>query len=130
MDTVTHIVEGIELIMPVWVRDYAWPNIPLEQFKHCCGSGDGIGDLIVPEKILGMKVSHVCYIHDRMWDLAEASWTDFHASNSVFLHNLIETIVIKSNSPASRRLRLEQALNYYTAVDTVGARIFWKQKHG
>lgn len=129
MNTVQVTIEGIKLVMPTQLKD-TWPDILLKDFKSYCGAGSGIGDLIVPERIFGLKVSHVCYIHDTMFDLSEATWGDFHYSNSIFLHNLIETIMTKSSTPQSRRLRLEHALNYYTAVDTIGSHIFWKQKGG
>jgi hypothetical protein len=116
---------SIPLLKPLAVK---WPYQRVRNFDSYCGAGKGIGDKIVPESILGVKVSPACFVHDKMWELASASWADFHYSNSIFLHNLISLIELQSRSAMMKHLRLYRAVTYYNAVDSVGARIFKKQK--
>jgi hypothetical protein len=94
-----------------------------------CGAGEGVGDIIVPETIIFLPISAVCHIHDTCWDIAEASWKDFHQSNSIFLHNILAAIKYKSSSIILEHLRNYRAITYYNAVDTIGSKFFWKCKH-
>ncbi|MCK4500495.1 hypothetical protein KAU11_08350 [Candidatus Babeliales bacterium] len=110
-----------------------FPSFQLEYYKTIsrCGAGEGIGDTLVPETIWGLTVTLACYIHDYMWELADATWTDFHYSNSVFLSNII-TLVTELSHPTRvnvlKNIRLYRSVTYYSAVDTFGADIFWLSK--
>jgi len=120
-------IEGHNFIVPAEITGF-WPGMPLSELPHSCGAGHGIGDLIVPEKIFGIRVTPACSIHDLSWEYAEATWADFHQSNSMFFHNLLELVRVQSANVFMRKIRYGMAVNYYLAVDTVGARIFCKEK--
>jgi len=118
-------IEDHNFIVPAEITGF-WPGMPLADLRHSCGAGEGIGDLIVPEKIFGLRVTPSCSIHDLAWDYAEPTWADFHQSNSMFFHNLLELIRVQSANVFMRKLRYGMAVNYYLAVDSVGAGIFKK----
>lgn len=125
-------VDGVELriIAPV---DIEFPSFKMEYYDTItkCGAGEGIGDAIVPETILWLRVTLACYVHDHMWELSEATWKDFHHSNAVFLSNLITIILQMSDSSKVnilKNFRMYRAVTFFNAVDTIGADIFWKLK--
>ena len=121
---------AIKLIAPTAIE---FPSFELDYYKTIskCGAGEGLGDKIVPETILGLRVTLACYIHDFMWALSDATWADFHYSNSVFLSN-INTIILNlsfdSNINIVKNFRMYRAVTYFNAVDTVGADVFWPMK--
>jgi len=98
----------------------------LERARECtyCGAGEGIGDLVVPEHILGCRVTLACLIHDKSWDLAEANWADFHQSNGMFIRNMNAIINEYSANRYTAFLRRQVAAVYFDAVESVGARVF------
>ncbi len=102
-----------------------FPSPYMDEFKSYCGAGEGIGDLIVPEKLFGLKISPACFVHDNMWDNAEPTWKYFHFSNSIFLSNMIAIIETQSSSSILKHMRMYRAVTYFNAVDTIGNRIFW-----
>lgn len=106
-----------------------FPSCFIDGFRSYCGAGRGIGDLVVPEKMYGLKVSPACFVHDKMWEMSKATWEDFHLSNGVFLTNLISIIESQSKNVVLKHLRLYRAVSYFNAVDTIGAKIFWKEKN-
>jgi len=129
MNTIEHALindqgKAVLLLAPPGIE---WPAIHLEKFGTYCGPGHGIGDLLVPDTMWGLKVSAACYVHDFMWAVAEPSWADFHYSNSVFLHNLLR--IIDAHGGILKYLRSYRAVTYYAAVDSVAfAKIFWAMK--
>lgn len=134
MKTVPVMFDGSELIVPLMELNdgsavpLQFPYDTFEEFTSFCGAGSGIGDIIVPESIFGIKVSPVCYIHDIMWQMAEPSWRDFHHSNSVMLHNLLTVVHDKSANRFMEHLRNYRVVTFYNAVDTIGEPIFWASK--
>lgn len=112
------------------------PYESYETFDTFCGPGKGLGDLLVPDDIDDIIVSPPCYIHDTMFAIAAPTWGDFHYSNSVFLHNIIQTLTyfsINDSGSARKYHRFYRAITYYMFVDcSKGAKIFWdlKKKQG
>lgn len=107
--------------------DIVFPSENISDFKSACGAGEGVGDWIVPERVLGLSVSPACFVHDTMWDKAEPTWEYFHFSNSVFLSNILSLIETQSSSSVLEHMRMYRAVTYFNAVDTVGAHIFWSK---
>ena len=129
MRTKEIVVEGIFFVIPVEL--FAdWPDGPLDKFQPCCGAGHGLGERLVPESVFGVRITPACYIHDHCWALAEPSWADFHAANSIFLHNMLAIIQTRSSHKLARAIRNYRALTYYNAVDIAGQDIFWALKNG
>ena len=127
IDTSNFEIEGINLVMPDrLIMD--WPDMPLDALPDSCGAGSGIGNLIVPETIFRLRVTPACFIHDFCWQIADASWADFHQSNSIFLHNLLAIIQARSGM-IMRAIRNYRAVTYYNAVDLIGQNIFWDEKN-
>lgn len=129
MNTKQFILKGsrgqdVLLIAP---ENIVFPTYLIEHFPHCCGAGEGIGDLLVPESVFGVIISAACFIHDFMWDNMTPSWEYFHASNSIFRTNMSSIINTESGNCLSRKLRMIRIMEYYEAVDHVGAIIFWSQ---
>jgi hypothetical protein len=121
--------DGVNLVVPI-IDGYPlhMPYPSLDEFSSYCGPGSGLGDWLVPETLSGLRVSAACYIHDVMWDYAEPTWGEFHYSNSVFVRNLIEIVLVKTpDEDDVQAKRLSEALVYYMAVDK-GFKVFWKLK--
>jgi len=139
--------ENVSIVAPL---DIVFPSIRVVEFDTYCGAGDGIGDLVVPDRVFifppiglfvnehtpflkkifgeGIPISPACFVHDTMWVRAEPTWEAFHQSNSVFLHNLISLIETQSHNSYLRERRLYRAVTYYNAVDSLGQYIFWNLK--
>lgn len=115
---------NVPIIAP---KDIKFPTEYLSDFDTYCGAGEGIGDWAVPETLFFLKVSAACYVHDKMWEMADGSWADFHYSNSVFLSNLIAIISHESDSTVLKHMRMYRAVTYFNAVDSIGASIYASQ---
>jgi hypothetical protein len=128
--TVVTILTGVNELPVHLVAPFEFliPNERVENFDHYCGAGRGFGDIVIPDRMWGLNISPACAVHDEMWNIAPATWEAFHASNSIFLRNLIQLITIQSKSSILKRLRLYRAVTYYNAVDSFGKNIFWKLK--
>lgn len=129
METVIECFDKIPLIAPVVNGNVV--KVPYDKFDNMssyCGAGKGIGDFIIPEKVLGLSISVSCFYHDISWDFSEPTWEAFHASNSKFLSNTNSIIRVKSNNITLEHLRYYRAVTYHNAVNTLGAYFFWKLK--
>ena len=139
METRQIIYDGVRLTVPM-VNDEPlhMPHNGFDDFGAYCGPGSGWGNALVPEDIYGICVSPACFIHDAMFDMAQATWTDFHHSNSVFFHNILNIIdhfdpPVGDQKVEARHERYYRAVTFYTAVDSgFGPSIFWhlKKKQG
>lgn len=125
---ITHL-DGVPLIVPlVGGKPLEFPWDKWEKFPTYCGAGRGIGDLVVPDVIFGLKVSPVCFIHDVDFALGPPTWEGFHAANYRFLNNLNNAIRYRSQNIILQHLRMYRAVTYFNAVDTVGALAYWAVK--
>lgn len=118
-------LENVPLLVPIGLF---LPFTTIKGCPNCCGAGEGIGNILVPENTLGLRISPACFIHDYDFKFAEPTWEAFHAANSRFLHNLISIVQVTSESSVLRHLRLYRCVTYYNAVDTVGNKVFWAMK--
>lgn len=133
MKTTVTLFDTIPLVVPVFGESdlpLRFPYQTLESFGSYCGAGPGLGDKIVPEQIFGLKISPACYVHDVMYEVALPCWGEFHQANSVFLHNLLAIIEMRSANRLIASLRRYRAMTFYNAVDTLGAAAFWAVKDG
>jgi len=113
-------IDGVQLV----VRDGYEPSCDkLKDFPTSCGAGDGVGDKLIPDKILWLKVSAACEIHDDCFEHADATWADFHQCSNMFIRNLLSIITSKSMR-AVGFFRVLIASVYFFAVDTVGSKVF------
>ena len=94
-----------------------------------CGAGDGFGDYIVPDKLLGLSIKKACKIHDWMYaygvTLGEKEFSD-----RVFLNNMLR--LIRDNQSRLKSvnfLRRNFAKSYYLAVKWFGAPAYWDGKN-
>lgn len=118
-------IEGIVLIVPeIFQPDFATIN----SVPNCCGAGRGLGEIAIPETFYRLRISAACRIHDFCWEVADVTWEDFHQTNYMFLKNLLAIIRARSGNGMIRALRNYRATTYFTAVDEVGAKGFWKLK--
>lgn len=129
METKMIIFDGVPIVAPVVNGNIIeFPYNKFKNFTSYCGAGKGVGDFVVPETVLQLKVSLACYIHDRMWELANPTWLEFHASNSVFRSNIDSIIQFRSQNTVMEHLRYYRSVTYFNAVNTLGAYYFWKLK--
>lgn len=132
METVIVQFDNVPMIVPLVgekKEPLDFPYNDFDVFPSYCGAGQGLGDIIVPEKIFGLKISPACFVHDVMFEISEATWEDFHTSNSVFIHNLLAIVKHRSKNWILEHIRNYRVVTYYNAVDTIGAICFWDTKH-
>jgi hypothetical protein len=124
VNTILERFDGVSLIRPL--GDFRWPHPTFAGFPECCGAGQGAGNKVVPETILGLPVSPACCVHDWMFNHSPKTWGNFHYSNSVFLVNLLEINRTKSNA-IMRRIRGPIIFGWFAAVSSMaGSRIFFR----
>jgi hypothetical protein len=85
----------------------------------CNGCGTkGIGGLLVPDAMWGLKITLVCNIHDWMYQLAETE-EDEDLADYYFKCNLRRFIRMREKEdPWLTKLRLARANTYFIAVAT------------
>jgi hypothetical protein len=126
---VTHSVRVIDEVKFLVRDELLVPYTCLGDFPRCCGAGDGVGDLLVPDQVLGVPITPACYFHDDDWYYAEPTWEAYHASNSRFHLNIRAILDTKSGNKLIAMLRVMVATIYFQAVDKIpGALIFWSIK--
>ena len=94
-----------------------------DDYESYCGAGKGLGDTIVPETMYGMRISHICHIHDVSWEVSDGGLSDFAISNAMFLFNLIIFVTRKSNI-LLRYARACRCVTYFKAVNKIGWPIY------
>lgn len=127
------------LHFPPW-----WDKIPIaERMKGRCGAGDGLGEKIVPDSILGLNITPACAVHDKDWSpewnpnilaalqLSEAEKNHklleiFHNSNWWLHENILIIINNESANWFMIYIRSKLAYKYYTATE-LARNIFWEQ---
>lgn len=112
-------IDGITLYAP---KGYFSPK----EVRDCCGAGRGMGEILVPDTIFGVRISRACHIHDHAWDVA--SEEDFTFTNFMFLANIMILIWHGSNSKIMYWIRSYRAMTYFNAVQVVGKKHFMVMK--
>jgi len=116
---------GVKYIM---LSGFEFLDKSINEYPSFCGAGDGIGDKIVPERIGGMRCSHICHGHDDWWERCSPTWKAFAASNASFLYNLLIYLVGGPGGVWIRIKRVSIGCFYAAAVATVGWKIFKRIK--
>lgn len=102
-------------------------ELSLDERQGKCGAGEGLGEKLVPDNILGLWVRPACSIHDFMQEIGETH-EDFKESNRVFHNNLYR--IIDNKGGWLKRPRYVVATGYYLAVSSpIGSLIYWKNKN-
>lgn len=129
MEYSTALFDGIHLTVPVieGVPFYDWAGTTTEDYGCFCGAGEGLGEKIIPESLLFLKISVACHIHDLCWELAEPTQQALDRANKVFLDNL-QAINKARSGWVMRIARAQIAMFYYSAVDTKKNKVFWNLK--
>ena len=115
-------VYGYVMRVPAFLEGI-YPSIKYDDIPRFCGAGHGIGELAVPDSILGVKVRLACFYHDLCWAIAPPNWGNFHISNSAFRDNIDYILEVESNR-FMLFIRRHLGLNYFEAVDQFGPKIF------
>jgi hypothetical protein len=116
---------GVSLICR---EGYIPPSFKMDLIKDCCGAGEGLGNLLVPDSILGLRITAACSIHDDWFENAGNTWEDFHQGNYLLFVNIL-TIIRELSAQWLKSIRMHLALIYFDAVDTLGVIVF-KNLHG
>jgi hypothetical protein len=102
-----------------WDAEKDWHN-------RGCGPGEGVGDVLVPDHLLGLGIQWACAIHDWMYawgiDLADKDMAD-----RVFRQNMRR--IIKARGGLLKHVRYRLADIYYWAVAYGGTNSYWNAKH-
>ncbi len=82
METCERVIDGCTLTVP----NEPWMVLPrphLDDYDGCCGAGEAGGwrERLVPEHILGLRVSIACYIHDWWWMMCVRTIGEFRQAN-------------------------------------------------
>lgn len=118
----------VELYAP---KDYGcqpywfWDAPPHEQ-QGGCGPGEGIGDRLVPDYLLGLSIKPSCSIHDFMYRWG-VTLDDKNMADRVFHQNMRR--IVKKYGGIFKLPRYSLAYVYYKAVAYGGELAFWNSKH-
>ena len=89
-----------------------------------CGPG-GLGDMLVPDNILFLKITLACMIHDWCFAVWNTKY-GFELSNNIFKNNMLR--IIEQHGSWNRVLYCERkriAIKYYKAVHYFGEPSFF-----
>ena len=68
-----------------------WPfDMPIDSWPTYCGAGEGLGDYIVPDHILGVCIAPACFQHDIEYAVNNRNWLAFVAANRRLRGNIIQ----------------------------------------
>ena len=115
-------VYGYVMRVPAFLES-VYPSIKYDEIPRFCGAGNGIGELVVPDSILGVNIRLACFYHDLCWAIAPPNWGNFHISNSAFRDNIDYILEAESNK-FMLFIRRHLGLNYFESVDVFGPSIF------
>ena len=125
MNTVEVLFDNVFLVAPDGFKFAAETH---EAYPHFCGAGTGFWEKVVSDTIYQVPISVPCHIHDEMWKIAEPTWQAFHASNSVFQHNLMMVIDTLAPDDQFKDHRELVVYGYFKVVDTIGCNVFRELK--
>lgn len=112
---------GVKLEIPDFLYSL-WPHsMPVSQWPTYCGSGDGIGDWLVPDSIHGVRVCPACFIHDIDWAISKREYRCFMVANNRFRRNLLA--IVSPQLSGGDYLDAYAKINLYWAV--VSSPIGW-----
>lgn len=89
-----------------------------------CGPG-GLGDLAVPDWILGLNMRPACEIHDWMFAVYNCK-EGFTLSNNLFLNNMVRINHQHDGFLFLKRWRLKIIKKYFQAVDLLGESFYYE----
>ena len=121
--------DGIYLRVPIinGVPFNDWSANTIDDYPSYCGAGSGIGDLIIPETLLRLRISPACHIHDISWELAGPTEEELLEANRTFLTNILAIVEPRSNWFIEFP-RQQLAMVYYSTVNSKKNDIFWDIK--
>lgn len=128
MNTIVCWHDGVQFIVP---EGFEFIDVPLKDYPTFCGPGRKFGDLIVPDRLFGVNLGAACHVHDDAWAYRPKSWVVFHCSNANFLQNLHAIYMNFQDNfkdPEEHADMRRILMLYFTAVSTVGALTYWRQK--
>ena len=102
------------------------PSEEIDKITGGCGPG-GLGDFLVPDKILGLSIFKSCRIHDYEYHIGKNLADKIKADNR-FRDNMVRIIKVKTKWKWLRKSRLWFAKRYYRAVKEYGGPAFWDDK--
>lgn len=109
---------GITVPFSLWSCD----DVNLALFINGCGPR-GLGDKIIPDKILFISVKPACMVHDFEYQIG-VTLRDKKNADERFKNNLLAIVNKRSSFWPLKVLRRHIALGYYTAVKDFGHRAF------
>jgi hypothetical protein len=132
MEICNIIFSGVKVVVPVVNGSPLHiPHDSFEDFDTYCGPGKW-GDKFVSDCIFSVPMNLPCFIHDEMYEHAQALWSDFYQANWVFFKNML-TVADYFKSPLEpdeyRYARYGRICLYYQSVDSDWGRdVFFKGK--
>ena len=106
-------IEVVDFLPPLLPQD-----LPLSLWPTFCGAGEGIGDLLVPDKIGGVIVSAECLDHDISWAISPNTYAAFQAANNRFFKNIISRIFAELNGKELAKA-LGRCIAYWFVVSSL-----------
>lgn len=98
-----------------------------------CGPG-GLGDWLVPDRLLGLSIRPACHIHDFQYHFGH-TYDDPEDENNkkradrIFKNNMMRIIMAGTRSGILFWIRRRLARRYYQAVRDFGDTAFWSGKN-
>ena len=106
---------------PCWFWD-----APEEERNGGCGPGQGFGDRLVPDSLLGLSIKPACAIHDYQYRYG-VTREDKAFADRVFRQNMNR--IIHAAGGLLKHVRYCMATAYYLVVKYGGETSYWSHKH-
>lgn len=114
---------GATLEMPSWLMPL-WPvDMPLAEWPTFCGAG-GIGDILVPDDIIGVHISPACFIHDIDFATLPREWWPFQQANNRLYSNIVALVESQITDAVKLKKAKRSAMRYWIGVSVFGWRHF------
>lgn len=113
----------------LWAPEAFWRLTKRQIDEMCNGCGpDGIGAILVPDTLWGIRITAACNIHDYMYAVGETI-DDKARADRVFLNNMVRIIQAESRTRVMKWLRYRRAYKYFEAVNLLGGPYYWAGKN-
>ena len=119
MEVCKRVIGGANLVCPnlPWM---IFPSDDPNDYDGCCGAGEtgSWTERLVPEHIIGLRVSVACYIHDCWWAKCERTFAEFRQSNGVFTSNMMELNRVFGGNWMARTMRVPAIYCWWALVSS------------
>jgi hypothetical protein len=121
------LIVGLRAPHPFGSQPYSFWDAPPKETAGGCGPGEGLGDRLVPDHLVGLSIKPACAIHDFMYLYGGRNDADKKLADKVFRQNMKR--IVDAAGGWLKRPRRTLAYLYYLAVAFGGETAYWNAKY-